>query len=132
MGEFRREDGQPTALYAYPPVVRPAGPMEGDPDQAYRGQDLVDPMVIRPRHTRRERLQRQEEAQKKRLTAPELPVTVGAVGATERVWYRGEQVIKTQPKPWTKDFSQSTDCATLTRCDQQVVAAAKEAQLVPH
>ncbi len=105
--------------------------MEGVSDQAYRGQDLVDPMVIRPRHTRRERLQRQEEAQKKRQTAPGLPVTVGAAGATERVWYRGGQVIETQPKPWTRDFSQSTDCATLTRCDQQVVAAAKDAQLVP-
>ncbi len=65
VGEFRREDGQPKALYAYPPVERPTEPMEGDSDQAYRGQDLVDPMVIRPRHTRRERLQRQEEAQKK-------------------------------------------------------------------
>ncbi len=132
VGELRREDGQPTALYAYPPVVRPAGPMEGDPDQAYRGQDLVDPMVIRPRHTCRERLQRQGEAQKKRQTAPGLPATVGAAGATERVWYRGEQPIKTQSTPWTRDFSQSTDCATLTRCDQQVVGAAKEAQLVPH
>ncbi len=48
VGEFRREDGQPTALYTYPPVVRPTEPMEGDPDQAYRGQDLVDPIVIRP------------------------------------------------------------------------------------
>ncbi len=63
VGEFRREDGQPTALYAYPPVVRPTEPMEGDLDQAYRGQDLVDPMVIRPRHTRRERLQKQEETE---------------------------------------------------------------------
>ena len=131
VGEFRREDGQPTALYAYPPVVRPIEPMEGDPDQAYKGQDLVDPMVIRPRHTRRERLQKQEETQKKRQTAPGLPVAVGTAGATERVWYRGAQVIETQPKPWTGDFSQSTDCATLTRCDQQVVAAAKEKQLVP-
>ncbi len=52
VGEFRLEDGQPTALYAYPPVVTPTELMEGDPDQAYRGQDLVDPMVIRPRHTR--------------------------------------------------------------------------------
>ncbi len=40
-------------------------------------------------------------------------------------------MIETQPKPWAGDFSQSTDCATLTRCDQQVVAAPKEAQLVP-
>ncbi len=29
------------------------------------------------------------------------------------------------------DFSQSTDCATLTMCDQRVVAAAQERQLVP-
>ncbi len=130
VGEFRREDGQSTALYAYPPVVKPTEPMEGDSDQAYRGQDLVDPMVIRPRHTRRECLQRQEEAQKKRQTAPELPVTVGAASATESVWYRGGQVIETRPKPWMRDFSQSTDCTTLTRCDHQVVAAAKEAQLV--
>ncbi len=41
-------------------------------------------------------------------------------------------MIETQSKPWTRDFSQSTDCATLTRCDQQVVAAVQEAQLVPH
>ncbi len=66
VGEFRREDGQPTTLYAYPPVVKPTEPMEGDPDQAYRGQDLVDPMVIRPRQTRRDRLRRQGEAQIKR------------------------------------------------------------------
>ncbi len=82
MGEFRREDGQPTALYTYPPVARQTEPMGGDPDQAYRGQDLVDPMVIRPRHTCREHLQKQEETQKKRQAAPELPVAVGTAGAT--------------------------------------------------
>ena len=65
VGEFRREDGQPTTLYAYPPVTKPTEPREGEPDQAYRGQDLVDPRVIRPRQTRRDRLQKQEEAQAK-------------------------------------------------------------------
>ncbi len=30
VGEFRREDGQPTTLYAYPPVMKPTEPMEGD------------------------------------------------------------------------------------------------------
>ncbi len=58
VGEFRREDGQPTALHAYPPVMRPTEPMEEDPDQAYRGQDLVEPMVIRPLYTCRKRLQK--------------------------------------------------------------------------
>ncbi len=61
VGEFRREDGQPTALHAYPPVVRPTKPMEEDQDQAYRGQDLVDPTVILSRHTHQKRRQRQEE-----------------------------------------------------------------------
>ncbi len=50
---------------------------------------------------------------------------------TERVWYQGGHVIETQPRPWTRDFSQSTDCATLIMCDQQVVAAMQERQLVP-
>ncbi len=111
--------------------MRPTEPMEGDPDQAYRGQDLVDPMAIQPRHTRRERLQKQEETQKKRQTVPGLPVAVGAAGVTERVWYQRGRVIETQPRPWTGDFSQSTDCATLTMCDQRVVAAAQERRLVP-
>ncbi len=105
--------------------------MEGDSDQAYRGQDLVDPRVIRPRQTRRDRLQRQGEAQTKRQAAPELPVAVGAASATDRVWYQGGRAIEVQPKPWVGDFSQSGDCATLTGCDQQVVAVAKDAQLVP-
>ncbi len=65
VGEFRREDGQPLFLNAYSPVTRPTGLKVDDPDQAYRGQDLVDPSTTRPRHTRRERLRRQEEDQKK-------------------------------------------------------------------
>ena len=59
--EFHREDGQPLFLNAYPPVTRPTGLKVDDPDQAYRGQDLVDPSTIRPRHTPHERLRRQEE-----------------------------------------------------------------------
>ncbi len=56
---------------------------------------------------------------------------MGAAGVTERVWYQGSRVIETQPRPFTGDFSQSMDFATLTMCDQQVVAAAQEKQLVP-
>ncbi len=56
VGEFFREDGQPLFLNAYPPVTRPTVLKVDDPDQAYKGQDLVDPSTIRPRHTRCERL----------------------------------------------------------------------------
>ncbi len=48
VGEFCRKDGQPLFLNTYPPVTRPKGLKVDDPDQAYRGQDLVDPSVIRP------------------------------------------------------------------------------------
>ncbi len=74
VGEFFRKDGQPRFLHAYPPISRPAGLQTDDPDQAYRGQDLVDSSIIRPRHTRRERFRRQEhkrqlEADKRQLEA---------------------------------------------------------------
>ncbi len=39
--------------------------------------------------------------------------------------------METQPRPWERDFSQNTDCATLAMCDRQVVAAAQLSQLVP-
>ncbi len=50
---------------------------------------------------------------------------------TERAWYKGSQVIETQPRPWERDFSQNTDCATLAMCDCQVVAAVQESQMIP-
>ncbi len=46
VGEFNQDNGQPISLNAYPPVVRPKEPLREDPDQVYRGQDLVDPAVI--------------------------------------------------------------------------------------
>ncbi len=54
VGEFSREDDRPLSRNAYPPVTRPKELLGDDLDQAYWGQDLVDPSVIRPRHTRRE------------------------------------------------------------------------------
>ena len=85
VGKFRREDGQPLFLNAYPPVTRPTGLKVDDPDQAYRGQDLVDPSAIRPRHTRRERLRRQEEDRKKQQVGKALPTPVASAETTERV-----------------------------------------------
>ncbi len=87
--EFRREDGQPLFLNAYPPVTRPKEPKVADSDQAYRGQDLVDPSVIRPRHTCCERLRRQEEDQRRKQTGRALPTPVASAGMTERSWYSG-------------------------------------------
>ena len=46
VGEFYRKDGQPRFLHAYAPLSRPAGLQMDDPDQAYRGQDLIDPSLI--------------------------------------------------------------------------------------
>ena len=85
VGEFFRKDGQPRFLHAYPPVARPAGRPTDGPDQAYRGQDLIDPSVIRPRQTRRERLRRKEEEQRTQLKGKTLPTPVVSAGKTERV-----------------------------------------------
>ncbi len=87
VGELRQEDGQPLFLNAYPPVTRPTELKVDDPDQAYRGQDLVDPSVIRPRHTRHERLRRQEEDQKKKQAGKVLPKPVASAGTAERACY---------------------------------------------
>ncbi len=95
VGEFFQKDGQPRFLHAYPPVARPAGRQTDGPDQAYRGQDLIDPSVIRPRQTRRERLRRREEEQKTQLEGKTLPTPVVSAEKTERVWYSGDQVIET-------------------------------------
>ncbi len=90
VGEFNRSDGQPLYLNAYPPVVKPTELLEDNPYQAYRGQKLVDPAVIRPRHTSRERLQRQEEAQQRRRAGGTFSTLVGLAGMTKSPWYSGE------------------------------------------
>ncbi len=107
VGEFRREDGQPLFLNAYPPVTRPAGLKIDDPDQAYRGQDLMDPSTIRPWHTRCERLRRQEEDRKKHQVGKTFPTPVASAETTERVWYNGSQVIETRAQPWPKHLDQN-------------------------
>ncbi len=48
VGEFFQKDGQPRFLHAHPPISRPTGQQTEEPDQAYRGQDLIDPSIIRP------------------------------------------------------------------------------------
>ncbi len=135
VGKFNQDDGQPIFLMgspysSYPPVVRPKEPLREDPDQAYQGQDLVDPAVIRPRHTCLERVQWQEEAERKRQAERGLPISLGVAGATERAWYKGSQVIESQPRPWERDFTHSTDCAMLAMYNHQLVAAADESQLI--
>ncbi len=117
VGEFRREDGQPLFLNAYPPVTRPTGLKVDDPDQAYRGQDLVDPSTIQPRHTRRGRLRRQEEDQKKQQVGKALPTPVASAETTERVWYSGSQVIETRSQRWPKHLDGKSDHDTLAMCD---------------
>ncbi len=48
IGAFRCRDGQPLRLNAYPPVVKSAVLPQGGQDQAYRGQDLVEPATSWP------------------------------------------------------------------------------------
>ncbi len=103
-------------------MVRSREPLKDDLDQAYRGQDLVDPAAIRPCHTRRERLQRQEEAQQKRQTEGALPSSVSAASTIER---------SADDQPWKGNFTQSMDFDTLAMCDRQVTAAAQQSQLIP-
>ncbi len=124
VGELLREDGQPRFLHAYPPVPRPAGLQTDDPDQAYRGQDLVDPSRIRPRHTRRERLRHQEEDLKRQQEGKALPTSVASAEMTERVWYSGGRVIETRSQPWPKRLDGKFDHNTLIMCDQYVTEAA--------
>ncbi len=126
VGEFFRKDGQPRFLHAYPPVIRPAGLQTNGPDQAYRGQDLIDPSVIRPRHTRRETLRRREEEQRTQLKGKTLPTPVASAGKTERVWYSGDQVIETRSQPWPKHLDGKFDHNTLLMCDQYVTEAARQ------
>ncbi len=126
VGEFFRKDGQPRLLHAYPPVSRPAGLQTDDPDQAYRGQDLIDPSVIQPRHTRRERLRRQEEEQQRQQKDKTLPTPVASAGMTERVWYSGERIIETRSQPWPKRLDGKFDLNTLIMCDQYVTEAARQ------
>ncbi len=126
VGEFRWEDGQPLFLNAYPPVTRPTGLKVDDPDQAYRGQDLVDPAVIRPRHTRRERLRRQEEDRKKQQAGKVLPIPVASAETIERAWYSGSQVIEIRSQPWPKHLDGSSDHDTLAMCDRHVTDAAQQ------
>ncbi len=126
VGQFRRKDGQPRFLHAYPPVPRPAGLQIDDPDQAYRGQDLVDPSTIRPRHTRRERLRRQEEDRKRQQEGKALPTSVASAETTERVWYSGGRVIETRSQPWPKRLDGKFDHNTLIMCDQYVTEAARQ------
>ncbi len=126
VGEFHREDGQPLFLNAYPPVTRPTGLKVDDPDQAYRGQDLVDPSVIQPWHTRRERLRHQEENQRKKQAGKVLPIPVASAGTTERVWYSGSQMIETRSQPWPKHLDGSSDPNTLAMCDCDVTDAVQQ------
>ncbi len=119
VGEFCREDGQPRFLRAYPPVTRPAGLQIDDPDQAYRGQDLVDPSTIRPQHTRREDRKRQQEGKA-------LPTSVASAETTERVWYSGGRVIETRSQPWPKHLDGKFDHNTLIMCDRFVTEAAQQ------
>ncbi len=126
VGEFCREDGQPRFLHAYPPVTRPAGLQIDDPDQAYRGQDLVDPSTIRPRHTRRERLRRQEEDRKRQQEGKELPTSVASAETTKRVWYSGGRVIETRSQPWPKRLDGKSDHNTQIMCDRYVMEAAQQ------
>ncbi len=126
VGQFFRKDGQPRFLHAYPPISRPAGLQIDDPDQSYRGQDLIDPSVIRPRHTRRERLRRQEEEQKTQRKDKTLPTPVASAGTTERAWYSGDRLIETRSQPWPKDLDGKFDHDTLRLCDQYVTEAARQ------
>ncbi len=126
VGEFQRKDGQPLFLNAYPPVTRPTGLKVDDPDQAYRGQDLVDPSTIRPRHTRRERLGRQEEDRKKQQGGKALPTSVASAETTERMWYSGGRVIEARAQPWLQHLDGKSDHSTLIMCDQYVTKAARQ------
>ncbi len=126
VGKFRPEDGQPLFLHAYPPVTRPTGLKMDDPDQAYRGQDLVDPAVIRPRHTRRERLRCQEEDRKKQQPGKALPTPVASAETTERVWYSESQVIETRSQPWPRHLDGKSDHDAMAVCDRYVTDAAQQ------
>ncbi len=126
VAEFFRKDGQPRFLHAYPPISRPAGQQTEEPDQAYRGQDLVDPTLIRPRHTRRERLQRQEEEQKRSQKGKALPTPVVSAGTTERVWYSGNRIIETRSQAWPKHLDGKYDHNTLLMCDRYVAEAVQQ------
>ncbi len=126
VGEFLRKDGQPRFLHAYPSVPRPAGLQTDDPDQAYRGQDLVDPSKIRPWHTRRKRLKCQEEDRKRQQEGKALPTSVASAETTERVWYSGARVIETRSQPWPKRLDGKFDHSTLVMCDQYVTEAARQ------
>ncbi len=128
---FRRHDGQPLHLNAYPPVVKLAVPPQEDPDQAYRGQDLVNPTAIRARHTRKERLQQQEEEQRKRLARGTLPTSVGLAGVTKRTWYSEDQLIEPQTQPWEGDASCCVDYDTLAMCDCKVTTVTQQSHLIP-
>ncbi len=97
-----------------------------DPDQAYRGQDLVDPSTIRPRHTRHERLRHQEEDRKKQQGGRTLPTPVASAETTECIWYSGGHVIETRSQPWPKHLDGKSDHNTLIMCDQYVTKAAQQ------
>ncbi len=107
-------------------MPRPAGLQIDNPDQAYRGQDLVDPSTIRPRHTRRERLRRQEIDQKRQQGGKALTTSVASAETTERMWYSGGRVIKTRSQPWPKHLDGKSDHKTLIMCDQYVTEAARQ------
>ncbi len=126
VGEFIRKDGQPRFLHAYPPISHPTGQQTDDPDQAHQGQDLIDPSLIRPRHTRRERLRRQEEEQKRQQKDKTLPTPVASAGTTERVWYSGDRLIETRSQPWPKNLDGKSDHDTLRLCDHYVTEAARQ------
>ncbi len=98
VGVFRRKDGQPLFLNAYPPVTRPTGLKVDDPDQAYRGQDLVDPSTIWPRHTRHERLRRARQD----VTAEGLPHLAQAVTGADGALTWLAKVKCESPSPTSK------------------------------
>ncbi len=84
------------------------------------------PSTIRPRHTRRERLRRQEEDRKKQEVGKALPTPVASAETTERVWYHGSQVIETRTQPWPKHLDGKSDHDTLAMCDRYVTDAAQQ------
>ncbi len=81
VGDFRHSDGQSLQMNAYPHVVRPSATLTGGQPQAYRGQDQYCPTAICPRHARKERQQRQEEAQRRMAEEGAQAATAGATEA---------------------------------------------------
>ena len=128
MGTFRRENGQPVWLRAYPYIKPEPVPASCKRPQAYRGQDHYNPVWTYVRGTRRDRL---KDLVKQWNDTGSPTEDDRPTSEFEIRLYKGERRIIQEPQPWIGEIGLGADYNRLEECDRLIMNAIKESNLLP-